>query len=139
MVLDLWHTCKFYLGLLTTALVILAWTTNLVAKPLATIFGGSVTFLGMGIAYFTYTRKKQQGHVPVPLTHVEEHLPGSVLAVLQADNTHNEAIIHSAIQNAHRKLVTFLYLGHATTSQAPLYWLLRISVQKRSEKAQSRW
>ncbi len=119
MVLDLWHTCKFYLGLLTTALVILAWTTNLVAKPLATIFGGSVTFLGMGIAYFTYTRKKQQGHVPVPLTHVEEHLPGSVLAVLQADNTHNEAIIHSAIQNAHRKLVTFLYLGHATTSQAP--------------------
>ena len=119
MVLDLWHTCKFYLGLLTTALVVLAWTTNLVAKPLATIFGGSVTFLGMGIAYFTYTRKKQQGHVPVPITHVEEHLPGSVLAVLQADNTHNEAIIHSAIQNAHGKLVTFLYLGHATTYQAP--------------------
>src|SRR5438876_8081625 len=119
MVLDLWHTCKFYLGLLTTALVVLAWTTNLVAKPLATIFGGSVTFLGMGIAYFTYTRKKQQGHVPVPINHVEEHLPGSVLAVLQADNTHNEAIIHSAIQNAHGKLVTFLYLGHATTYQAP--------------------
>src|SRR3989475_9883545 len=119
MVLDLWHTCKFYLGLLTTALVVLAWTTNLVAKPLATIFGGSVTLLGMGIAYFTYTRKKQQGHVPVPITHVEEHLPGSVLAVLQANNTHNEAIIHSAIQNAHGKLVTFLYLGHATTYQAP--------------------
>src|SRR6266566_3583660 len=119
MVLDLWHTCKFYLGLLTTALVVLAWTTNLVAKPLATIFGGSVTLLGMGIAYFTYTRKKQQGHVPVPITHVEEHLPGSVLAVLQANNTHNEATIHSAIQNAHGKPVTFLYLGHATTYQAP--------------------
>src|SRR5579871_2638561 len=36
-VLDPWHTCKFYLGLLTTALVMLAWTTNLVSKPVATI------------------------------------------------------------------------------------------------------
>lgn len=45
MVLNLWHTCKFYLGLLTTVLVLLAWTTNLVAKPLATIFGGSVTLV----------------------------------------------------------------------------------------------
>jgi amino acid transporter len=119
MVLDLWHTCKFYLGLLTTALVVLAWTTNLVAKPMATIFGGSVTLLGMGIAYFTYARKKQQGHVPVPITHIEEHLPGSILAVLVADNTHNEAVIRSAIQNAHGKPVTFLYLGHAKPSQAP--------------------
>jgi amino acid transporter len=120
MVLDLWHTCKFYLGLLTTALVVLAWTTNLVAKPMATIFGGSVTLLGMGIASFTYARKKQQGHVPVPITHVEEHLlPGSILAVLMADNTHNEAVIRSAIDNAHGKPVTFLYLGHATTYQAP--------------------
>ncbi len=119
MVLNLWHTCKFYLGLLTTALVVLAWTTNLVAKPMATIFGGSVTLLGMGIAYFTYSHKKQQGHVPVPITHVEEHLPGSILAVLLADNTHNEAVIRSAIDNAHGQPVTFLYLGQAKTQQAP--------------------
>jgi Amino acid permease len=120
MVLDLWHTCKYYLGLLTTALVLLAWTTNLVAKPMATIFGGSVTLLGMGIASFTYARNKQQGHVPVPITHVEEHLlPGSILAVLMADNTHNEAVIRSAIDNAHGKPVTFLYLGHATPYKAP--------------------
>jgi amino acid transporter len=119
MVLDLWHTCKFYLGLLTTALVVLAWTTNLVAKPMATIFGGSVTLLGMGIAGFTYSRKKQQGHVPVPITHIEEHLPGSMLAVLLADNTHNEAVIHSAIDNAHGQPVTFLYLGQAKTHRAP--------------------
>ncbi|HZR39847.1 MAG TPA: APC family permease [Ktedonobacteraceae bacterium] len=119
MVLDLWHTCKFYLGLLTTALVVLAWTTNLVAKPLATIFGGSVTLLGMGIAYFNYARKKQEGHVPVPITHVEEYLPGSLLAVLLADNTHNAAVIHAAIDNADGKPVTFLYLGQAKTAQAP--------------------
>jgi amino acid transporter len=120
MVLNFWHTCKFYLGLLTTALVLLAWTTNLVAKPMATIFGGSVTLLGMGIAFFTYARKKQQGHVPVPITHVEEHLlPGSILAVLMADNTQNDAVIRSAIDNAHGKPVTFLYLGHARAYKAP--------------------
>jgi len=119
MVLDPWHTCKFYLGLLTTTLVVLAWTTNLVAKPMATLFGGSVTLLGMGIAYFTYSRKKQQGHVPVPITHIAEHLPGSMLAVLLADNTHNEAVIRSAIDNANGQPVTFLYLGHAKPRQAP--------------------
>jgi amino acid transporter len=119
MVLDAWHTCKFYLGLLTTALVMLAWTTNLVAKPMATIFGGSVTLLGMGIAFFTYVRKKQQGHVPVPITHAAEHLPGSTLAVLVSDNEHNEAVIHSAIENAHGRPVTFLYLGRATTNRVP--------------------
>jgi fatty acid desaturase len=90
MVLDLWHICKFYLGLLATILVLLAWTTNLVAKPLATIFGGSVTLVGMGIAYVTYARTKQQGYVAVPITHGEEYLPGSLLAVLVADDVHNE-------------------------------------------------
>src|SRR5206468_4806204 len=41
---------NFYLGLLTTAMVSLAWTVNLFAKPLATLFGGSVTLIGMLIA-----------------------------------------------------------------------------------------
>jgi hypothetical protein len=86
---------------------------------MATIFGGSVTLLGMGIASFTYSRQKQQGHVPVPITHVEEHLPGSILAVLMADNMHNEAVIHAAIDNANGKPVTFLYLGQAKAYQAP--------------------
>jgi len=40
----------FGLGLMTTALVALAWGTNLVAKPLATVFGGTLTLLGMLLA-----------------------------------------------------------------------------------------
>lgn len=35
-----------------------------------------------------------------------------------ADNEHNEAVIGSAIENAHGKPVTFLYLGHAITKPA---------------------
>jgi amino acid transporter len=40
----------FYVGLVTSAMVMLAWGVNLFAKPLATLFGGSVTFVGMMIA-----------------------------------------------------------------------------------------
>ena len=56
-----WYTFKFYIGLLTTALVVTAWTTNLVAKPLATAFGGTVTVVGMAIASFTYARHQRAG------------------------------------------------------------------------------
>ncbi len=116
--LDVWHTCKFYLGLLTTALVLLAWTTNLVAKPLATAFGGTVTLLGMGIAFLIHTHQKQQGHMPVPVPHMEEHMPGSILAVLTADEKANELIMHSAMRNAHGDPVVFLYLAQPKHERA---------------------
>ncbi len=48
---------NFWLGILTTLLVLTAWTTNLIAKPLATAFGGSVALIGMAIA-FTLTEQE---------------------------------------------------------------------------------
>ena len=41
---------KFWLGVLTTGMVIVAWGVNLVEKQLATYFGGAVTLIGMIIA-----------------------------------------------------------------------------------------
>jgi amino acid transporter/nucleotide-binding universal stress UspA family protein len=43
----------FALGVATTVLVFIAWLTNLVAKPAATLFGGSLTIvmMGLGLAY----------------------------------------------------------------------------------------
>jgi amino acid transporter/nucleotide-binding universal stress UspA family protein len=41
----------FWIGLFTSALVIVAWAVNLVEKTKATMFGGSVTLVGFGIAY----------------------------------------------------------------------------------------
>ena len=41
---------KFWLGVLTTGMVIVAWGVNLVEKQLATYFGGAVTLIGMLIA-----------------------------------------------------------------------------------------
>ena len=41
---------SFYLGIFTSLMVIVAWTVNLFAKPLATLFGGGLMMIGMSIA-----------------------------------------------------------------------------------------
>ncbi|HKY07956.1 MAG TPA: amino acid permease [Candidatus Binatia bacterium] len=40
----------FWIGALTTAMILLAWSVNLVAKELATMFGGALTIIGMLVA-----------------------------------------------------------------------------------------
>lgn len=40
----------FWIGVFTTAVILVAWSVNLVAKELATMFGGALTFIGMLIA-----------------------------------------------------------------------------------------
>jgi amino acid transporter len=40
----------FWLGIFTTLMVVVAWAVNLIEKPLATYFGGSVTLVGMLVA-----------------------------------------------------------------------------------------
>jgi len=116
---DLWYNLDFWLGVLTTFLVILAWSTNLVAKHLATLFGGTVSALGMAVAYINYTRYKRRGQIPVVTTGIEGRLPGSILAVLTPNNPHNEAVVRSAINNADGNPVVFLYVGEPKTRRPP--------------------
>lgn len=40
----------FWVGVLTTAMVLVAWCVNLVEKELATLFGGALTVIGMTLA-----------------------------------------------------------------------------------------
>ena len=100
-------------------LVITAWSTNLVAKPLATAFGGSVSVIGMAIAFTNYRLHRIKGRIPVVATGVEKDFPGAVLAVLSAGNRSNEAIIQAAISNPNHKPVVFLYLGHHVSDRKP--------------------
>jgi amino acid transporter len=107
----------YFLGVLTTILVAIAWSTNLVAKPLATTFGGTISILGMAIAYTNHLRRGKEGRVPVPvvLTHLERaaRIPGAVLAVLSSNMKWNDAVIRAAIGNAqeNRHSLVFLYVG----------------------------
>ncbi len=108
---SLWSDIDFWLGVLTTFLVALAWSTNLGSKPLATLFGGSVAGVGMLVAYANYMYHKQRGRVPVMITGVEGRLPGSTLAVLTSHNGHNDAVIRAALSHTEGRPVVFLYVS----------------------------
>jgi len=112
-------TFNFYLGIFTTILVLTAWSTNLVAKPLATAFGGSVSILGMIIAYSNYQLHRRKGRAPVVTTGVERNFPGAVLAVLSAGSEHNEPVVEAAINNPGKKPVVFLFLGKRSSGRKP--------------------
>ena len=97
---------------MTTALVLLAWAINLVAKPLATAFGGTLVILGMTLAVLIHLRRTRQGRRLVPATGVEPGYVTQVLAVLAgADRAQNEAVIRAALTQAAGGTVVFLYLG----------------------------
>jgi amino acid transporter len=104
-------TLNFILGILTTFLVFTAWGTNLVAKPLATAFGGTVAALGMLIAYANYRHTKKKGRVPVLTTGVESGFNAQILAVLGSGDPANDPIIDTALSTCEHKPVVFLYLG----------------------------
>jgi amino acid transporter len=116
---ELWYNIDFWLGILTTFLVATAWTTNLIYKRPATLFGGTVAGIGMLIAYINYRRQKEKGYLPVVTTGLEGRLPGSILAVLTAKNGRNDMIIRSAINSADGKPVVFLYLGEPKAERIP--------------------
>jgi amino acid transporter len=100
------------LGFLTTILVLAAWSINLVAKPLATTFGGVALVLGMGVATIQYVRRRRRGRLPVASTGVEPGFAVRVLAVLAgADDEQNEAVMRVALAHAGQGGVVFLYLG----------------------------
>jgi amino acid transporter len=113
----------YWIGVLTTVLVVVAWLTNLIAKPLATAFGGGLTLAGLvvGLATYSYSRTRE------PLVFPFLHRPGrplvpiaggrrmphcEVLAVLPHDPELAEAVVEAATAAASgdRPLV-FLYRG----------------------------
>lgn len=110
-----WQQLGFWLGVLTTVLVMLAWSIGIVSQPLATVFGCSIAFAGMGIAYVNH----KQGRAPVVTPYLEGRLPDALLAVLTANDAHNDAVINAAIANAHNKPVVFLYLAEPKAGRVP--------------------
>ena len=115
---SLWQQLDFWLGVLTTLLVMLAWSISIVSQPLATAFGCSVACAGMAVAYANYVR----GRVPAVIPYLEGRVPDALLAVLTAGDEHNDAIIDAAIASARGKLVVFLYLAEPRPGRAPRLW-----------------
>jgi amino acid transporter len=116
---NLWYNLDFWLGVLTTLLVATAWCTNLVAKPLATLFGGTVAGVGMLVAYINYSQHRRAGRLPVVTTGIATRLPGSIMAVLTANNGQNDAVIRTALNEAGGHPVVFLYVGKRSPGRMP--------------------
>jgi amino acid transporter len=112
----IWSHVDFWLGILTTGLVGLAWVVSLVAKPEAALFGGSVALLGLGVAYVNYMR---QGRPPVAVATLEGRLTESVLAVLFPGDRLNAQVVEAAVREARGNPVVFLYVGEQRVDPMP--------------------
>jgi amino acid transporter len=112
----LWPNLKYYLGFLTTALVLVAWLTNLVGKPLATLFGGGLTILGLAVAVLHY--RYQAVRYPVVFLDRPLRIPGVRLVVLTAAKRQSKAAIEAALVGGKEHPPTFLYLA-APSQLAP--------------------
>ena len=116
----------FYaVGVLTTLLVVAAWLINLVAKPLATEFGGGLTILGLmvGFATYRYSRSRRPAVFPVPFRpqRAAESIAsvlggrrpaGDVLVILPHEQLAAEAVIAEATRAAAGRGAVFLYRGN---------------------------
>ncbi len=122
----------FALGVLTTVLVTVAWLTNLVAKPLATAFGGGVTVIGLLIAAATYTWGRRGGR-PFVFPHVlrqgypvlflargrRAHPPATVLAILPRQASQIAALVGAAHTAAATGPIVFVQRGTSDPPDRP--------------------
>lgn len=62
----------FWVGVLTTLMVVVAWVTNIVSKPLATYFGGGITLFGMLVA--VALRRGWLDRIAIPIPYLSRKL-----------------------------------------------------------------
>jgi nucleotide-binding universal stress UspA family protein len=116
----------FWIGALTSAAVLLAFGVNLYAKPMATVFGGGLTLLGMGIAHGSHYGwlerliEKIPGMVPPKLAispdgfhtfdQVRAMPKSSVPGVLVASRGATRKLFQEAVDRAKGRGLNQLYL-----------------------------
>jgi amino acid transporter len=122
----------FAVGVVTTALTVIGWSVNLVAKPYATAFGGGLTLAGLAVGLWTYnrSRSRQPAVFPVPyrpalaVASIAEQFarePADVLVILPRDQNAAEAVIDEGVEKARGKRVVFLYRGQRPPGPAELW------------------
>jgi amino acid transporter len=108
----------FGLGILTTALVALAWCVNIVNKPLATEFGGGVTLIGLAIAWVNHRQQVRAGRPAVHPRYFVGYNPDALLVLLpvgpsEAARRAREAVVRAAAEHADGRPLVLLYLAPA--------------------------
>jgi hypothetical protein len=116
----------FAIGVVTTLLVLIAWSVNLFAKPLATGFGGGLTVIGLivGLATYRNSRRHRPAVFPVSfrpqraaesIRHALGSRPsaGEVLVILPHEQLAAEVVIAEAARAAKGRGAVFVYRGNA--------------------------
>ena len=117
-------------GVVTTALVAIAWSVNLVAKPDATVFGGGLTVLGLaiGLSMSSWARRRRPVVFPLPwrperaAEFIASVLGGSqaeLLVVLPHEVEKQESVISAALRAVAGKRVLYLYRGEPPSQVRP--------------------
>jgi amino acid transporter len=113
----------FIVGVVTSALVVTAWVTNLFAKPLATLFGGAITLVGLAVAGITY-RSRRRGGRPgiVPVVQRLDQLATlqkagwqsrePVVVLLHGEGQDLEALVEAGIAEAAGGPLGFAFVGN---------------------------
>ena len=113
----------FGVGVLTTVLVSGAWLINLVAKPLATEFGGGLTLIGLiaGLVTYRYYRSRRPAVFPLPFRpqRAAESIGAlgtrpardEVLVILPHEQLAAEAVIAEGARAANGRGAVFIYRG----------------------------
>jgi len=113
----------FALGVLTTVLVTVAWLTNLVAKPLATAFGGGVTVIGLLIAAATYTLGRRRGR-PFVFPHVlRQGYP--VLFLARGRRAHQPATVLAILPRQADQIAALVGAAHTAAANGPIVFVQR--------------
>ncbi|MGH7904438.1 MAG: APC family permease [Candidatus Dormibacteraceae bacterium] len=123
----------FVLGIVTTGLVLIAWTVNLVAKPLATEFGGGLTVAGLAVGLATYrvTLRRRPAVFPLPYSPARavasiraefRRRPAEVLIILPHDPEAAGAVLAEAARAAAGRSAVFLFRGKEPLAGAPALW-----------------
>jgi len=107
----------FGIGVLTTVLVVLAWSINLVHKLPATFFGGSVTIVGLLVALVNYSRLNRRGMAVAFPSGIRAAVRDAVLVMLPQGGDGNEGLVKSAAATADGRPVVFLYRGTVAPRQ----------------------
>jgi amino acid transporter len=120
----------FAIGVVTTILVVVAWAVNLYFKPLATMFGGGLTVVGLviGLMTYRYYRSRRPSVFPVPFRpqRAKESIAtalgtqpsaSDVLVILPHDQQAAEAVIAAASRAAAGRGAVFLYRGDRYPNQ----------------------
>jgi amino acid transporter len=120
----------FAVGIVTTVLVVIAWSVNLVEKPDATKFGGGLTVIGLiiGLATYRNSRRSRPAVFPVSfrpqraaesIAHALGSRPsaGEVLVILPHEQLAEEAVIAEAARAAKDRGAVFLYRGNTPATE----------------------